>query len=78
MHTETVDYRVGTGRMDFFNAPGPQTRCVCIQIINDVCFRGERNFNLTLYCDQEFIRPSAQPVSVLIMEDEDEGKKYNY
>jgi hypothetical protein len=58
--------------MDFFPFPGNQTRCVGIQIIDDSLFRCNRTFNLTLSCDDYFVRPSPYPTSVLIIEDEPE------
>ena len=60
--------------MDFFPFPGNQTRCVGIQIIDDSLFRCNRTFNLTLSCDDYFVRPSPYPTSVLIIEDEPEGQ----
>lgn len=59
--------------MDFFEAPGSQIRCVCIQVIDDCSFTGERSFNLTLFSDHDSVRPLPEPVSVLIMDDEGEG-----
>ena len=60
--------------MDFFDAPGNQTRCVFIQIIDDEFFRGNRSFNLFLYCDKDSVRTSTEPVSVMIMDDEINGE----
>ena len=72
--TEGVDFRVGPGRMDFFEVPGNQTRCVCVQIIDDSCFRGNRYFNLFLFCDKDSVRTSTKPVFVTIMDDEENGE----
>lgn len=74
--SETIDYRLGTGRMEFFQAPINQTRCVCIEIIDDAFYKGNRTFNLTLYSDHDFVKPLSEPVSVLIMEDEGNGRIY--
>lgn len=72
---ETIDYRVGTGRMDFFDSPINQTRCVCIEIIDDAIYKGNRSFNLTLYSDHSFVRIVSECVSVFIIED---GKIVTY
>ena len=60
--------------MDFFPFPGNQTRCVGVQIIDDLLFRCNRTFNLTLSCGDYFVRSSPYPTSVLIIEDEPEGQ----
>ena len=59
--------------MDFFAVPGNQARCVCILVINDQSFRGNRSFSLTLFSDSEGVRTATEPVSVVIMDDDDEG-----
>ena len=69
-----MDYRVGTGRMDFFESPGSQTQCVGIQIIDDSIFRCNRIFYLSLSCDDFSVRASPDPSVVLIVEDEPVGE----
>ena len=64
--------------MDFFQAPISQTRCVCIEIIDDALIKGNRTFNLTLHSDHDFVKPLSTFVPVLIMEDERDGKVYSY
>lgn len=73
-YIEGVDYRLGPGEMDFFDAPGNQTRCVCVRIVDDSCFRGDRHFNLFLYCDKDSVRTSIEPVSVTIIDDEENSE----
>ena len=64
--------------MDFFQAPISQTRCVCVEIIDDALIKGNRTFNLTLHSDHDFVKPLSTFVPILIMEDERDGKEYSY
>ena len=43
--------RLGPGRME---VPGNQTRCVCVQIIDDSCFRGNRTRTLCVHQLNQF------------------------
>ena len=63
--------------MDFYEAPGNQTRCVCIQTIDDSCFRGDRYFSLFLYSESDSVQTSKKPVLVTITDDEENGEEIN-
>ena len=69
---ETVDYRVGTGIMDFFGLPGTQRVCVCIQIIEDDVLEDNETFFVTLSFGGRFARTTNGFASVTILDDDGE------
>lgn len=62
--------------MEFFEIPGEQTRCICIEIVDDSNCTGNRTFSLTLYPLNEFITVPTEPVNVTIIEDDIDGENH--
>lgn len=69
---ETVDYRVGTGRMDFFDLPGTQRVCVSIQIIDDDVVEDDETFFVMLRFGGSFVRTTNGFASVTILDNDSE------
>ena len=71
---EIIDYRVGPGRMDFFEIPGEQSRCVCIEIVDNSNCTGNKSFSLTLYPLSDAVTAATEPVLVTIIDDDIDGE----